>query len=386
VSAASQASAAAAVDPSPTAVCTGSVLIVDDDELTLRALARALTAVGHQVVTAAWGHEALLRLRERVFDCVFLDLSLPDSSGLEVLQQIHGYDPNLPVALMTGSPTLDTAIGAVHAGARRYLVKPFASSALVEVAGSMVREKRNKPREEQLRCRTDDDELDRGLEQMYLVFQPIVSWKRRELFAYEALLRTRQASLPHPGAVIDLAQRCQRLPDLGRRVRALAAATAPKVPCLFVNLHPADLLDDQLYDGDAPLSAVASRVVLEVTEREGLSRISDLSARLTRLRALGFQIAVDDLGEGYAGLTSLARIRPEFVKLDMSLVREVVHSETARHIVRATLQLCRELDCRVVGEGVETILEREGLSGVGCDLLQGYLFGRPQPDLVAPAM
>jgi len=274
----------------------------------------------------------------------------------------------------------------VSGGARRYLVKPFGAGAAVEAARAMVNERKQHPLDGRAARAEDEQRLSQALEQMYLVYQPIVDCQRKEVFAYEALLRTRDRSFPHPGAVIDLAQRCGRLPDLGRRVRALAAAVARAVPRMFVNLHPADLLDPELLDLGSPLSKVASNIVLEVTERHGLSEIADLDARLERLRVLGFRIAVDDLGEGYAGLTSLARIRPEFVKLDMSLVREAVRSRTARHIVRSTSRMCRDLRAHVIAEGVETPAERDALIHVGCNLLQGYFFGRPQSELVPPTM
>lgn len=365
--------------------CTGSLLLVDDEQLTLRAFARTLTAAGHVVVTANCAEEAFARLHERSFDGAFVDIAMPDGDGFAVLQAIHAHDARVPVVLMTGSPTLETAIDAVGAGARRYLVKPIGATALTELSREIVREHRQR-RDREDSPLLDEVRLDRALDGMFMAYQPIVSWRRREPFAYEALLRTREPSVPNPGALIDMAQRCGRLPDLGRRVRAAAAQMARRAPRLFVNLHPADLLDDELYHASAPLSAVASRVVLEVTERDGLNEVTDLSARLGRLRALGYRVAIDDLGEGYAGLTSLARVEPEFVKLDMSLVRGVDRSPVARHIVRSTLRLCRELRCHVIAEGVETTAEREALLSMGCDLLQGYLFGRPLPELVPPTL
>jgi EAL domain-containing protein (putative c-di-GMP-specific phosphodiesterase class I) len=364
--------------------CMGTLLLVDDEELTLRAFKRTLTGAGYSVVTADGVAEALARMSERSFDCAFVDISMRDGNGLDVLRAIHAHDARTAVVLMTGSPTLETAIDAVSVGARRYLVKPVGAAALTDVAHEMVQGRKQERERESSRA-SDDARLDRALDAMFMVYQPIVSWRCKEAFAYEALLRTREPSVPNPGVLLDLAQRCGRLPDLGRRVRAAAAQMVPRAPRLFVNLHPADLLDDELYEASSPLSTVASRVVLEVTERDGLNEVADLTARLARLHALGYRVAIDDLGEGYAGLTSLARVQPEFVKLDMSLVRGVDRSPTAQHIVRSTLRLCRELSCLVIAEGVETPAERDALLSMGYDLLQGYLLGRPQPELVSPA-
>jgi len=105
-----------------------------------------------------------------------------------------------------------------------------------------------------------------------------------------------------------------------------------------------------------------------------------------QLRALGFRVAIDDLGEGYSGLTSLARVAPEFVKLDMSLVRGVDSCAPQRHIIRSTVQLCRALGAEVIAEGVETAAERDSLLELGCDLLQGYLFAKPSPTLAVPKL
>jgi EAL domain-containing protein (putative c-di-GMP-specific phosphodiesterase class I) len=97
------------------------------------------------------------------------------------------------------------------------------------------------------------------------------------------------------------------------------------------------------------------------------------------LRALGFRIAIDDLGAGYAGLTSFAILEPEVVKLDMSLVRGVNDEPIKRRLVSSMVTLCKELGILVVAEGIETEAERETLASVGCDLLQGFLLGRPAP-------
>ncbi|MCU1283553.1 MAG: diguanylate cyclase/phosphodiesterase [bacterium] len=369
----------------------GAILIVDDEPLLLRAFSRVLMRNGHEVVQAAEGGEAAALVAKRRFDCAFVDLGLPGAGGLEVLAALRARDPMLPIILMTGMPTLETAIDAVAAGAMRYLVKPIDSPDLQAAAIDAIRMRRREDGDRYDRRKRDDvanaESLDRAFESLYMVYQPIARWGRREVYAYEALVRTREPSVPHPGALLDIAQRCDRLPELGRRIRrAVAATAATSMARLFVNLHPIDLLDDDLYDQEAPLSRHARRVVLEVTERAGLDEIADLADRLRRLRALGFRIAIDDLGEGYAGLTSLARVAPEFVKLDMSLVRGIDSSVAQQQIVASTLQLCRALGSEVIAEGVETIAERDALVAIGLDFLQGYLIARPAPELVVPRL
>ena len=124
--------------------------------------------------------------------------------------------------------------------------------------------------------------------------------------------------------------------------------------------------------------------MLEVTERASLLKMGDVRARVAELRALGFRIAIDDLGAGYAGLSSFAALEPEVVKLDMSLVRDVDRTLTKQKLVRSMTSLCKELGIAVVAEGVETVGELECLLDLGCDLFQGYLIGRPSKPFVQP--
>jgi EAL domain-containing protein (putative c-di-GMP-specific phosphodiesterase class I) len=224
------------------------------------------------------------------------------------------------------------------------------------------------------------ENFDRALASLWIAYQPIVSVKSKTIYGYEALLRSNEPSLPHPGAVLDAAERLGQLEALGQIIRDRAVEPVrdrPEAGMLFVNLHTTDLLDPTLLSRAAPLSQIADRVVLEITERASLDRVKDLRGRIASLREIGFRIAVDDLGAGYAGLTSFALLEPEIVKLDMTLVRDVHQSATKQKLIRSMAELCRDMGMLVVGEGVETVQERDALVELGCDLLQGYYFAKP---------
>ena len=124
--------------------------------------------------------------------------------------------------------------------------------------------------------------------------------------------------------------------------------------------------------------------MLEITERAGLDEVKDARARVESLKRMGYRIAVDDLGAGYAGLTSFAQLEPHIVKLDMSLVRNVHEAPTKRKLIQSIVALCRDLGIEPVGEGVETAAERDVLEQLGCTLLQGYLFGKPEREFLQP--
>ena len=368
------------------------VLLVDDDPKILAVTQRVLESSGHDVVACSSGDEALAHLKGNVFDVMVTDVQMPGMTGLKLLRAVREYDLELPVVLMTGQPGVQSAVDAIEYGAFRYLIKPVPAVALRAVvtraaAMSQVARSRREYIEEftsgrfRIADRAGADAvLDRAISSLWTAYQPIVRAADSSVFAYEALLRVEEPLLPHPGAVLAAAERAARLSDVGRAVRdsvVVSSKAAQDDWLLFVNLHPEDLMDEVLYLPDAPFTALAPRVVLEVTERASLDHISELPRRVAALRALGFKIALDDLGAGYAGLTSFTQLEPEFVKLDMSLVRDVHKNSTKRKIIRSMVQLCHDMGKQIIAEGVETIDERDSLIELGCDLLQGYLFAKP---------
>ena len=132
-----------------------------------------------------------------------------------------------------------------------------------------------------------------------------------------------------------------------------------------------------LFSSASRLSKLSKRVVLEITERATFHRVPDVRGRVDSLRGMGYRIALDDVGAGYAGLNTFAAVKPDIAKLDMALVRHVDTDTVKRRIVGSMTTLCKELGILVVAEGVETASERNTLIDLGCDLLQGFLFGRP---------
>src|SRR5204863_2857764 len=146
-----------------------------------------------------------------------------------------------------------------------------------------------------------------ALSSLSIVTQPIVWSHAPRVLAYETLVRNEEPTLRDPEALLDVAERIDRTIDLGRAIRRLVAEVIPRAPesvQVFVNLHPSDLEDDELFANHGLLTPYARRVVLEITERAALDEIRALPQRIARLRELGFRIAIDDLGAGYAGLSS----------------------------------------------------------------------------------
>ena len=367
------------------------VLVVDDEAIVRRTLSRILTSQGALVVEANGGAEAIAALARDPFDVVITDIRMPDIDGIEVLRAVREKDLDASVVLITGAPEADSAITALRLGAFDYVSKPVETEhlrATISRAAKIARLARLKRDALRAIGRTGleagdaaslEIALDRAFDSLWMAFQPIV---RRDgsLFGYEALMRTREPSLPHPGAVLDAAERLNRLDELGVRTREAAALRLhemqPEVS-VFLNLHASELNGPALFAADMPFASSATRTVLEITERASLDGVKDPKSAVTRLRDRGFRIAVDDLGAGYAGLTAFTSLEPDIAKLDMSLVRNVHIDARKSRVIGSMTSLCHDLGVLIVAEGVETVEERDTLLDLGCDLFQGYLIARP---------
>jgi EAL domain-containing protein (putative c-di-GMP-specific phosphodiesterase class I) len=326
---------------------------------------------------------------------------MPELDGYGLVQAVRAQDDDIPVLLMTGDPSLDGAVRAIDFGAVSYITKPFASTEALAAAVARAARRHGVTR---MRRRAESyqralyggaseiaapDSIEarfaRAIAKAWMAFQPIVDISAKRVFAYEALLRTDEESLRRTDIFIATAERLDKVHLLGRTVRRAVAAAAPDAPAdalLFINVHGLELTDEELFSATTGLGQLARRCVLEITERTGLDPAAG-PTRVAMLRKLGYRIAVDDLGAGYAALGALATLEPEIVKLDMSLVRSIDQHPVKQRVVAAIANLCRELGSRVVAEGVETQSELDAVMSAGVDLIQGYLIAKPQKGFAA---
>lgn len=378
----------------------GRILVVDDDPCIRRAFTRTLERAGHAVVQAVDGQDALRQMPEAQPEVVVSDVDMPTLGGVALLKELASVAPEVPVILCAGYPDLPSALLAVEHQAFLYLPKPVMPDRIrSEVAHALQRHRVAKLQRQAMETIVHsppelpqvadlDTAFSSALDQLFMAFQPIVRWSDRSVLGYEALVRSRSKTLPHPGVILPAAEKLGRLFDLGQAIRRRCATDlerAPSEALLFINVHTFDLLDETLLSHRMPLVPHASRVVMEITERGPMERIPEVEGRLQALRSAGFRLAIDDIGAGYSGLTSFALMDPDVVKLDMALVRDIHCAPTKQKLVRALVSLCAELDVQVVAEGVETTDELQVLLDMGCDIFQGYLFGRPAPEFKAAA-
>jgi EAL domain-containing protein (putative c-di-GMP-specific phosphodiesterase class I)/CheY-like chemotaxis protein len=377
----------------------GKVLLVDDELAILRAYTKVLTREGYEVKTATDGLLAKELIERESFDVILSDVWMPGMDGITLLRTVRQFDADVPVILATGAPTVADAGEAVEFGALLYLVKPFEFKTLIQVVDHALRlHKFAKIKRDALEHAESssaravitsglETRFEEALASLWIAFQPIVHWRNLSIYGYEALVRCNDPRIPNPEELIHTASRVDRLSDLGRAIRAEVAAalrSAPVGPQFFVNLHTRDLGDNALFAPTAPLSRFADRIVLEITERAPLETVRDVHGRVAALRAMGFRIAVDDMGAGYAGLTAFAQIKPEVVKLDMSIIRGIDQDPVKRKLVSAMTTLCHDMGMQVIAEGIETIAERDAVDELGCELMQGFLFARPDRGFPTP--
>jgi EAL domain-containing protein (putative c-di-GMP-specific phosphodiesterase class I) len=221
-------------------------------------------------------------------------------------------------------------------------------------------------------------------------FQPIVDTVAREVFSYEALIRG-SANEPAFRVLEQVPSDLTHQFDQDSRIQAISLAARLGLKCnLNLNFLPrslelcADAIGNTCKaaaDNFLPLA----RLILEVTEGEVINDHSHFAALLNEYRGMGIKLAIDDFGAGYSGLNLLAEFQPDYVKIDMNLVRGIEKHGPRQAIVRGITQVCGDLGIDVIAEGVETMEEFRWFEDQGIQLFQGYLFARPAFESFPPA-
>jgi EAL domain-containing protein (putative c-di-GMP-specific phosphodiesterase class I) len=218
-------------------------------------------------------------------------------------------------------------------------------------------------------------------EQVDVLFQPLINPSSGLIAGAEALARSPMVAdagiLFARAEAGGLSERLSRL--VQRKALRLAAVWEGPLKGLgiSINLLPADLsrpgYEDWLLDEIRVAGIDPKRVTAEITESALLIDHETVAERLHKLRDAGVRIAVDDFGTGYASLAYLTSLPLDAIKIDRGLVRDIVGGERDRIVVKAMIHLARELDLKVVVEGVETTGQLALLADWGCDLYQGFL-------------
>ncbi|HTU62366.1 MAG TPA: EAL domain-containing protein [Polyangiales bacterium] len=215
-----------------------------------------------------------------------------------------------------------------------------------------------------------------------LVYQPIVDLKRGEIAGYETLSRFPGPPVAGPDLWFAAARAVGRAVELEVRVleRALAARdTLPGDAFLSVNVAPEALVDERMTK--LLRRGSLERVVFELTEHTMVNDYVVLTQATSEVRSRGGLVAVDDAGAGYAGLTHILSLRPDFVKLDRALIEGVHLDEAKSALVEILGTFTSRIDAWLLAEGIEEAAELERLIQLNVPLAQGYLLGRPAPEM-----
>jgi EAL domain-containing protein (putative c-di-GMP-specific phosphodiesterase class I) len=376
------------------------VMVVDDDESVRRALARiinnspVLTLVG----VAADGEEAIRMGGLTHPDVALVDVSMPGGGGVVVAEALRLSSPQTKVLALSGSVERSGVMEMLAAGALGYLVKgadldlvaavqaasrgqgvltsEIAADVIGELSERLVRQK-DEEKERATGISRIEEALDGGIE---MVFQPVLDLQKEAVVGYEALARFLLTPRRTPDRWFAEAWAVGLGYEL--EVSALEAALDAGLPggdgFLAVNLSPGALVDPRFLPF-LDRSSELDRLVVEITEHAVVEDYELLNRSLGELRQRQVRVAVDDAGAGYASLRHVLILRPDFIKLDGSLITGIHADPAKRAVAVGMISSAHELGAEVVAEAIEQAEELSCVARLGANLGQGYHLGRPAP-------
>lgn len=223
------------------------------------------------------------------------------------------------------------------------------------------------------------------------VFQPIVSLTDATVIGYEALSRgPQQSSLERPDVLFFAAEKVNKVWELDFLCRTKALEKAKYLPAskmLFINVDPKIINDGRFEKGVTKeildeYHIDATNIIFEITEKTSVDDYKSFRKVLDNYTSQGYKIAIDDTGSGYSGLKMLAETRPQFIKIDMDLVRNIDRDTLKQALMRAFHEFAVITNMKIIAEGIETINELNTLIDIGIPYGQGYYLQKPAPEFL----
>lgn len=217
-------------------------------------------------------------------------------------------------------------------------------------------------------------------------FQPIFDIRTGKAHGFEALARgPKDSGLRKAHALFDRAEKVELLSELDylcRRKALQAAGKLERQHKLFINTYPFSLRDPSfqgkyLIDLFEGTDLAPEQIVLEVSEKLAIKNYPPFVDAMKYFRDMRCQVAIDDMGAGYSGLEQIVQLRPDYVKLDIQMVRDIDTSFVKQQILKAFRSMAVKIDARLIVEGVETRDELEMVQAIGADFVQGHLLAKP---------
>ena len=377
------------------------ILIADDEPALRGAIADLLSHEDGVVLVGEAGDadQAIEMAVSRRPDVALVDVSMPAGGGPRAARGIIRVSPDTRVIALSAFEDRPTVLEMLRAGAVGYLVKGTASEHLLdsitkvfdggaslsaEVLDGIVHELSSQLRREEIEQEQRHalrGEIDRFLtgEGVTMVYQPIMELRSRQIVGWEALARFHSLPLRPPNEWFAEAVEL----ELGVQLELMAIRSAmrslPDMPAgayLSVNCSPRAAMSPEL---GKTLGDHAPRMVVEITEHEAIEDYVSLATALDELRTLGVRIAIDDAGAGFASLRHTLLLRPDMVKVDISLTRDIDIDRAKRALTSALISFADEMGMAIIAEGIETQAELDTLVSLGVPFGQGFFLARPAP-------
>lgn len=380
-----------------------SVLVLDDDPVTLEVAKLNLLAMGiTQVITLSSGEEALRLVSADVsaIDIILCDLKMPEMDGLKFLRLLSQSNFSNGIVLLSGAHEKLLRMSEHYASARGLnligsLTKPVETRDLRRCLSAYC-----KPPTDALpkvpatdRAPLTVEELRRGLEnrEIDVHLQPKIDVVNAAVTGFEALARWEHPTLGpiSPGVFIPLAEEHGLIGELTEQVIEKSFAFSSQLVTWGRDLTiSVNLSVDTLVSLDWPEYAMAqvvkaginpANIVFEITECRSTTEVVDLLEVLTRLSLYGFGLSIDDYGTGYASMEQLLRGPFSELKVDRMFITGAETSPDTLAMLESSVALARRLGLKTVAEGVETLEQWEMIARLGCDQVQGFFCAKPMP-------
>lgn len=381
-----------------------TVIVVDDQQPNVLLLERLLARIGAvgRVIGLTDPREAVKLCEEFEPDLVMLDLHMPHMDGLAVLTRLAALTPPdsyVPVIVLTADVTDEAKQRALGRGASDFLTKPFDQGEVTLRVGNLLRTRalhrelaqhnaklrdelatreardREEARERSERAGRIRSVLERGAIRM--VYQPIIRLGTGTVAGFEALARFDAEPSRPPNEWFDEAEAVGMGVDLELAAISAALYSASPLPAgayISLNASPRTLTDSRLTE---ILASSPCPVVVELTEHDAVDSYEELVDAVAELRRIGARVAIDDAGAGYASLRHILWLKPDIIKLDISLTRDIHLDPSRRALAASLVAFGRETGAEIVAEGIECHEELEALRAlrVGCG--QGFHLAVP---------
>jgi EAL domain-containing protein (putative c-di-GMP-specific phosphodiesterase class I)/AmiR/NasT family two-component response regulator len=378
------------------------VLIADDDPAAVSMIARLIGAEGSLdvVATARDAEEAIRLAALHRPDVAILDWRMPAGGGGKAARQIHAAAPEARLVALSSVASKDAILDMLRAGATSYLLKTSRPQELIsaihhtsrgetvlspEVAAMVVDEllsQLHRHDAELHRHQRNVDRIRRAIDGdgLTMVFQPVYNLREGHMVGVEALARFMLSPRRPPNVWFAEAAAIGLSAELELAAVRLALTQLDRLPSyayMSVNASPEVAKSQQFSDLLAEFHT--ERVVLEVTEHAVVEDSEGMNEALEGLRAMGLRLAIDDAGAGFASLSHLLKMAPEFIKLDFVMSRDIHLDPSRATLARGLVSFGHELGATMLAEGMETWDEVRAVRRAGIRFGQGFQLARPGP-------